>query len=93
MPYVDRASRKLIWTTDPNWDDVVLCPNEIDGPGKLNFAITALIRDYLPHADNLTYSAFNEVIGVLECAKLELYRRMVAPYEDEKKEENGDVYV
>ena len=32
------------------------------------------------------------MVGVLECAKLELYRRMAAPYEDEKIEDNGDVY-
>jgi hypothetical protein len=32
------------------------------------------------------------MIGVLECAKLELYRRVAAPYEDAKCEDNGDVY-
>ena len=32
------------------------------------------------------------LIGVLECAKLELYRRVAAPYEDDKIDENGDVY-
>jgi hypothetical protein len=35
----------------------------------------------------------NEAIGVLECAKLELYRRVAAPYEDEKIAESGDVYT
>ncbi len=35
---------------------------------------------------------FNAVVGALECAKLELYRRMVAPYENGKIAENGDVY-
>ena len=29
---------------------------------------------------------------MLECAKLELYRRVAAPYEDEKIDQNGDVY-
>jgi len=32
-------------------------------------------------------------VGVLECAKLELYRRIAAPYEDEKIVETGDVYT
>ena len=32
------------------------------------------------------------LVGVLECAKLELYRRLAAPYEDLKIEDNGDVY-
>ena len=28
----------------------------------------------------------NDFIGVLECIKLELYRRVATPYEDKKKE-------
>jgi hypothetical protein len=28
----------------------------------------------------------------MDCAKLELYRRVAAPYEDEKMAEAGDVY-
>ena len=39
-----------------------------------------------------SYHAYNEIIGVLECVKQEFYRRMVAPYEDKKCEENGDVF-
>ena len=34
-----------------------------------------------------------KVIGALECAKLELYRRIAAPYEDTKIQENGEVYT
>ncbi len=40
----------------------------------------------------LRYSKINSLIGVLECAKLELYRRVAAPYENDKIDENGDVY-
>lgn len=58
--------------------------------GKLNYVITKLCLDYLPDAPR--YVDYNEVIGVLECAKLELYRRAVAPYEDKKCVENGEVY-
>ena len=32
-----------------------------------------------------------EADGVLELVRLEFYRRVVAPYEDMKREENGDV--
>lgn len=59
-------------------------------PGELNFAITKMILDYL--GSDPGYSIFNEVVGVLECTKLELYRHKIAPYEDKKKTENGDVY-
>lgn len=34
----------------------------------------------------------NSGIGALEAAKLEFYRRVVAPYEDKKIFDNGDVY-
>jgi len=38
------------------------------------------------------YADYNEVMGVLECVKQELYRRLIVPYENKKKEENGDVF-
>jgi hypothetical protein len=38
------------------------------------------------------YQAINDCLGALEGAKLELYRRVAAPYEDRKIQENGDVY-
>lgn len=59
-------------------------------PGELNFFLTKLLLEYLPETPG--YTDYNNVIGVLECCKLEMYRRAVAPYEDKKIEENGDVY-
>lgn len=60
-------------------------PEEIDG--KMNYIITRLIHNLY----GINYFHLNKAIGMLECAKLELYRRIVAPYEDEKIKENGDV--
>lgn len=59
--------------------------------GELNYQITCLIDGYM--AGNLDYAAINEVVGALECAKLEVFRRIAAPYEDQKIALNGDVYV
>ena len=59
--------------------------------GELNYMISALLDDYLVEKGK-NYANINEVIGMLECAKLELYRRVAAPYEDEKIDQNGDVY-
>ena len=56
--------------------------------GILNYVITRLI-DILYKT---SYTDLNAAIGMLECAKQELYRRRLAPYEDEKIKENGDVY-
>ncbi len=58
--------------------------------GELNFAITALVLVFF--GKNPNYQRFNDVIGALEGAKLELYRRRIAPYEDTKIVENGDVF-
>lgn len=60
--------------------------------GELNFMISRLIDDYLQGRGGLAYARINEVVGVLECAKLELYRRLAAPYEDAKLATHGEVY-
>ena len=59
--------------------------------GELNYLVTTFVDRYIA-ASGLRYTTINEAIGVLECAKLELYRRVAAPYENVKREENGDVY-
>lgn len=58
--------------------------------GQLNYIITRLILEV--YGDTLpSYTAFNEITGILECAKLEMYRHHVGPYEQVKIVENGDV--
>ena len=60
-------------------------------PGELNYKISMLLDQYIATC-GLTYTILNEVIGVLECAKLEVYRRLTAPYEDVKLYDHGEVY-
>lgn len=60
--------------------------------GELNFVLAAHIDNYLVN-HTVSYTSINDVIGVLECLKLEVYRRIAAPYEDKKISENGDVFV
>jgi hypothetical protein len=83
MPYIPMPDRSRIMLGD----DVPKTP------GELNYLITELIKMYIGYIDKSpNYADMNEVIGVLECCKLEFYRRIVADYEDEKIEINGDVY-
>ena len=79
MPYVKKSVRKELLTREPKTS------------GELNYVITKKVLDYLKWK-GYCYDNFNEVIGALECAKIELYRRKIAKYEDVKIEENGDVY-
>lgn len=64
---------------------------DIQSVGELNFAITMLCKDFL-EKNGKSYQVINSIIGVLECAKMELYRVVASPYEEEKRMENGDVY-
>ncbi|TRO53505.1 hypothetical protein E2P61_01105 [Candidatus Bathyarchaeota archaeon] len=63
----------------------VLPPEEIDG--EFNYVVTKMLKEIYP----LRYFHINKAIGVLECIKLEYYRRIAAPYEDSKIKESGDV--
>ncbi len=78
MPYVTRQVR----------EDLLV--REAITPGELNYEITMLCKDYLRNRGE-NYHTYNDIIGAIECAKLEWYRRMVTPYEDLKIKENGDV--
>lgn len=61
-------------------------------PGELNYLITKLVDSFLV-ISGVSYTSINAAIGVLECAKLELYRRLAGPYEDDKARINGEVYT
>lgn len=69
--------------------------------GDANYIITKICHYYV-YRKGERYTNHNDIVGALEnvkdevkgiveCAKLELYRRRTAPYEDKKIQENGDV--
>lgn len=82
MPYIPQMRRVDV-------EPLLRTPAET--PGELNYQVTRLVQRWVDQ-NGTGYNTFNAAIGVLESAKLELYRRMVGPYEDSKKNENGDVY-
>lgn len=81
MPYLEKGIRASL-------DD----GRKATKGGELNYQISTLLNDFCA-MKGLSYATVNEAIGALECAKLEFYRRIAAPYEDQKIGENGDVYV
>lgn len=90
MPYIDRQTRELLD------DDIAALAARVNGlpegtAGPINYAVTRLLVLTLLR-DGIRYDKINQAVGVLECAKLELYRRVAAPYEDDKAAETGDVY-
>ena len=85
MPYIKERDRAQYNGYIRNLSNMITRSPAI--AGHLNYVISKLILLTNPNS----YADFNELIGVLECAKLELYRRQVAKYEEEKIVENGDL--
>jgi hypothetical protein len=88
MPYISQELRRDV---DGNIEALTKILDWIEKDkldGVMNYVITRLLRGQY---NNGKYAEYNAAIGVLECAKLELYRKAVAPYEDIKIRENGDV--
>jgi len=84
MPYIVPERRKLY---DPH---IVELSKDIIQSGELNYVITRLCHSFLEY-HGIRYDTLNTIIGVLECAKLEAYRRIASGYEDGKALSNGDV--
>ena len=99
MPYVDETLRVSL---DPKINDLVAELRTLADQSKgeategiTNYAITRILIGVFGEnrqTHKRSYKLFNAAVGVMGCVVLELYRCMVAPYEDVKKKENGDVY-
>jgi hypothetical protein len=59
--------------------------------GHMNYVISLLIEKV--YGKEMRYADHNEVVGVLTCAKNELYRVKTGPYEDLAIAKNGDLSV
>lgn len=82
MPYIKQERRQKL--------DAGLWPDYPADAGELNYVLTTVIRQYWMARKR--YAAINDIVGALDGAKMEFYRRIAAPYEDIKIAENGDVY-
>lgn len=90
MPYIVKADRKEF---DPEIDKLLSRLTNKGfakaKAGDLNYAFSKIV--WAVFVRNPSYATANELMGMLECVKQEFYRRQVAPYEDKKIGENGDL--
>ena len=86
MPYISKQAREC---TDRHLTQLIWRGTSIT-PGFLNYVISKAIHLYVKYK-GLNQTHLNDVIGVLDSAKQEFYRTVVAPYEDKKRKENGSV--
>jgi len=85
MPYIKQKDRDKF--TDLENELLFAVPSNA---GELNYLFSRIVTLYIKKKSQ-NYQAYNDLIGALEGAKLELYRRGIALYEDQKIEENGDL--
>jgi hypothetical protein len=84
MPYIKQTRREELLS---KMQDLLLVKKN---QGDLNYIISKILHSHLL-SNGCNYATCNDIIGVLECAKLEFYRKIVSPYEDTKILENGDL--
>ena len=88
MPYIKQEVRSNI---DPS---LAVLFNHLPDKlsiGDVNYIITQICCKYL-QTKGLNYENINAIIGVLECSKSEMYRRVAVGYEESKIDQNGDAY-
>ncbi len=95
MPYIIPEQRVLI---DKAIEELreALVKTQLDDEtatdeGMLNYAITRILMTVYGQRESTRYSLINNAVGMLECCKLEFYRQVAAPYEDQKIHDNGAV--
>lgn len=87
MPYISKERREELDSTIFQLAKRISIPERRHG--ELNYCITRLLDMFYRGS----YSHYSQALGIIESVKQEFYRRVVAPYEDKKRKENGEVYL
>jgi len=92
MPYINEEKREVL---DPVIEELIQAfrglqsddPND-NTEANLNYVLSRL----LDHMYTSNYQEMNNALGMLLAVALEYYRRVAAPYENQKRHDEGDVY-
>lgn len=95
MPYIPDEKRQVL---DPIVDELhrALVGLELDDDensmeGNINYTFTRLAMMVYGDRDSTRYGQVNNLLGILIAVLLEYYRKVGAPYEDQKEFENGPI--
>lgn len=84
MPYIAQERRAVF---DAHLDAI---GKQLESGGEINYCVYRLCLAFLKRK-GMSYTTSMTPFSALGAAQMELYRRVVAPYEDAKIAENGDV--
>jgi hypothetical protein len=94
MPYIKKEKRSEFAILLSNALSKLEAVSDDEIEGTLNYLFSEML-DSLRRGEGgkWRYKYINRAIGVLECCKLEFYRRLAGPYEEKAVSGNGDVNV
>lgn len=84
MPYIDEERRTHLRSLADELG------NRIIGVGEFNYVVSCILHK-LVERNGKRYKVMNNLVGALECCKLEFVRTVLSPHEDMKRKENGPV--
>ncbi len=84
MPYITQDRRDVFDSA------LAQLAGKVQNEGELNYCIYKLSRLIILRIGE-SYSNLSMCSSAMEHAKLEWYRKVLGPYEDEKIRENGDI--
>ncbi len=84
MPYIPQERREVF---DEALQELA---REVKNEGELNYCIYKLSKLVIQRVGE-SYENLSMCSGAMEHAKLEWYRRVLGPYEDQKIQEKGDI--
>jgi hypothetical protein len=93
MPYIVDSMRIKL---EPTLGALVAQLKDFDDEdieGVMNYTITEILNRRMKPETGWRYKWINRAIGVLEAVKFEFYRRLVANYEQNAINLNGDIGV
>ncbi len=89
MPYIKQTQRRVL---DKQPVEEVANHIALDSiAGEFNYVISTIASE-LVQTYGHSYKVMSAIRAAMNDASDEFYRRVMAPYEDEKITENGDVY-
>jgi len=90
MPYIPGNARNDYDDCIDNIVGILIEGGEPQMYGELNYVVSSIIVRLIQEK-GISYALVQNLLGTLECSKMEIYRRLLVPYEDNKMYANGDI--
>jgi len=92
MPYIIQDKRMVL---DSHIESLINALRELECDdaennmeGNINYIFTRILKRVYP---GNRYHQINDAMGILASVQAEYYRKLAAPYEDQKEFENGEI--